>query len=263
MPYRILIREPTEDLFTRLIDLGALDVDYVDDAAAALMPDSVDANQVTHALGVTDVVVSPAIGRDAGSVWILNAPRVRIGTLEIAPADSDAAPHRVRLLDDLAFGSGLHPTTSICLRTLQDIMETETPQSMLDVGTGSGVLALAALTLGVPRALAIDTDRTALRVAAKNADINGMSDRLALQLGGPESVDGVWPLVFANILAAVLIDVAAPLTRRVAHEGRLVLSGIASGVQDDVLRAYRDLGMRPVLSQSRGDWTLLMLRPTW
>jgi ribosomal protein L11 methyltransferase len=134
---------------------------------------------------------------------------------------------------------------------------------MLDVGTGSGILALAALTLGVPRALAIDIDDEALQVAAENARINGLSDRLQLARGGPESVTGTWALVLANVLAAPLIEMAPALVRRVAHHGQLVLSGIPSSVEEDVDRAYRHLGMRRVRATSRAGWVALEMLASW
>ena len=106
------------------------------------------------------------------------------------------------------------------------------------------MLALAALRLGVPAALAIDIDEGALRVAAENARLNALSERLQLARGGPETITGTWPLVLANVLAAPLIEMAPALVRRVGHHGRLVLSGIPSSVEREVERAYRHLGMR-------------------
>jgi ribosomal protein L11 methyltransferase len=76
-------------------------------------------------------------------------------------------------------------------------------------------------------------------------------------------VTGAWPLVFANILAAPLIDMAPQLVRRVAHDGQLVLSGIPCSVEADVDRVYRDLGMRRVTTKSRAGWTATILRASW
>jgi ribosomal protein L11 methyltransferase len=138
-----------------------------------------------------------------------------------------------------------------------------TPEAVLDVGTGSGVLALAALLMGVPRAMAIDIDDEALRAAAENARLNGLDERLQLAHGGPDTVAGTWPLVLANVLAAPLIEMAPALVRRVGHRGQLVLSGIASSVEEDVDRAYGRLGMRRVSAASRAGWVALVLQPSW
>jgi len=125
------------------------------------------------------------------------------------------------------------------------------------------VLALAALLMGVPRALGLDLDAEALRAAAENARLNALDGRLQLVLGGPDAVAGAWPLVVANVLAAPLVELAPVLVRRVGHHGRLVLSGIPSSVEPDVDRAYRRLGMRRVRAQSRAGWSALVLQASW
>ena len=113
------------------------------------------------------------------------------------------------------------------------------------MGTGSGVLALAALLRGVPEAVGLDIDPDALQAAEENARLNGLEGRLRLVKGGPESVDGVWPIVMANLVAAPLIEMAPALVRRVGPAGRLVLSGIPSSVAREVDQAYRRCGCEP------------------
>jgi ribosomal protein L11 methyltransferase len=264
VPYRVDVRHAGHGAFDRLVELGAIDAESSPGGGiAALMPDSVGLEQVASALGVDDISVSPATGRDAESVWILSPRAIRIGRLRIVPAHIDAEPDALRLIDSAAFGTGLHPTTALCLEALEDAIEISTPDAVLDVGTGSGVLALAALRLGVPRALAIDIDDEALRVAAENARINALDGRLQVLRGGPETVTGTWPLVLANVLAAPLIEMAPALVRRVGHRGQLVLSGIPASAEEDVDQAYRRLGMRRVGMKSRAGWVALMLQATW
>ena len=264
MPYRVDLADHGAGALERLIELGALDVDSTPDGGiAALMPDSVTAAQVAAALGIDAVAISPAAGRDADSVWVLRPRPVRIGRIELVPAGTVAHPGALRLIDAPAFGTGLHPTTILCLEALLDALEIRTPEAVLDVGTGSGVLALSALMLGVPRAVGIDIDDEALRAAADNARINGLDERLQLVRGGPEKISAQWPLVLANVLAAPLIEMAPALVQRVARQGRLVLSGIPSSVEGDVDRAYRHLGMRCVEVKSRGGWVALVLQASW
>lgn len=264
MPYRLDLRNARDDAFDRLVELGAIDVELgADGTLAALMPDSIAPEQVASDLGVHDLEVRPALGRDAESVWILSPRAIRIGRLRIAPADIEADPGALRLIDAAAFGTGLHPTTALCLEALEEIMNISTPRGVLDVGTGSGVLALAALVLGVPQAAGIDVDDEALRVAAENARINALDDRLQLRHGGPDTLAGTWPVVLANVLAAPLIDMAPALVRRVGHHGQLVLSGIPSSVQQDVEQVYRRLGMHCVRAASRAGWVALTLRASW
>jgi ribosomal protein L11 methyltransferase len=264
VPYRIDIRHASSDALDRLIELGMLDAEPTPGGGlAALMPDSVVAEDIARALGLETVSVSPATGRDAGSVWVLSPRPIQVGRLRIAPVSDEVDPDTLRLIDDGAFGTGMHPTTALCLEALQEELELARPSAVLDVGTGSGVLALAALLLGVPQALGIDIDDEALRVASENARLNGLDARLQLSRGGPETVSGAWPLVFANVLAAPLIEMAPPLVQRIAHHGRLVLSGIPSGVEPDVDRAYRQLGMLRAGARAHAGWVALTFQASW
>jgi ribosomal protein L11 methyltransferase len=299
MPYRIDLRGAAADMFDRLVELGAIDIEDVEDvegvegvedvddhnrgsrgggSVAAIMPDGISADTVAHALGIAigNVRVTPARGRDNESVWVLKARPVRAGRLLVVPADwpadrpaegeAEGEAGALRMVDGPAFGTGLHPTTALCLEALDDELGAwppEQPKRVLDIGTGSGVLALAALTWGVPRVVAVDIDADAVRVAAENARLNGLSSRLHLVHGGPEALSGFWPLVLANVLAAPLIEMAPILARRVGRSGRLVLSGIRSSLAPDVGQAYRHVGMRLVRSQLRDGWTALTFHGSW
>jgi ribosomal protein L11 methyltransferase len=263
VPYRVDVANPSPGTLERLIELGALDAEFSDDGGvAALMPDRVSREQVANAAGLHDISVSPAVGRDDSSVWILNPRAIQVGRIRIVPPHVDADPNALRLIDARAFGTGLHPTTALSLAALEEAVQL-TPSAVLDVGTGSGILALAALALGVPRALGIDVDGDALRVAAENARINHMNGRLQLARGGPDTITGTWPLVLANVLAAPLIEMAPALVRRVGHRGQLVLSGIPTSVEPDVIAAYSRLGMPRVRTMSRGGWVALLMQASW
>jgi ribosomal protein L11 methyltransferase len=263
VPYRIDLPDPPDDAFDRLVELGALDVEPVAGGLAALLPDGVAVASLTLALGVDSVSVSPAEPRDDASVWILSRRPIRIGRLLLVPAHLPVPAGALRLSDGPAFGTGLHPTTVLCLEALEAALDVDRPARVLDVGTGSGVLALAALLMGVPRAVGLDIDADALQIAAENARLNDFAARLRLVRGGPEAVQGLWPLVLANVLPAPLMEMAPALVRRVEHRGRLVLSGIPSSVTPDVEHVYRRLGMRHLRSETRAGWTALVLQPSW
>jgi ribosomal protein L11 methyltransferase len=263
VPYRIDISSPSRDALDQLMELGALDVEQVGGGMAAIIPDSVTPDAVARTLGVTNLTVSPAVGRDNASVWLLHPRAVRIGSIVIALPDAPAQPGTLRLTDSTAFGTGHHPTTALCIEALEETLSIEVPARVLDVGTGSGVLALAALKLGVQKAVGVDIDAEALRVAADNARLNSLADRLKLLLGGPDVVNGTWPLVVANVLAAPLIEIAPVLVQRLEGRGRLILSGIPASLESEVKQAYQRLGIRHIRSETRAGWTVLVLQASW
>jgi ribosomal protein L11 methyltransferase len=262
LPYRIDIDVAADRALDHLVRLGALDIEATSTGVAAILPDSVAPETVAAAVGRA-VVVSPAQPRDDESVWLLTPRPVRLGRLLVVPPGGDAPAGALVLRDSGAFGTGLHPTTALCVEAIEAIVDASMPDAVLDVGAGSGILALAALKYGVAQATALDTDVDALAIAAENARLNDLGPRCRLIQGGPESVDGTWPLVVANILPATLSDMAPLLTRRVARGGTLVLSGIPVSVASEVERAYRRAGMRHLRTDARGGWTALLFTTSW
>ena len=258
MPYRIDIAFPLPNAIEILIGLGALDIESVNDGLAAIMPDSLTQDKVVSVLGVASIKFSAAIARDNSSVWLLSPRTIRIGKVTIASPSATALPGALKLIDSPAFGTGHHPTTALCIEAIEEILTHEHLDSILDVGTGSGILALTALAMGVPQAIGLDIDADALEVAAENARLNDFADRLELILGGPDVVHGRWPLVVANVLAAPLIDMAPLLARRVGRRGRLILSGVPSSLESEVKRAYQHCGIGHIKSTSRAGWTMLI-----
>ena len=151
--------------------------------------------------------------------------------------DADAAV--VRLDPGLAFGSGTHPTTSLCLQWL-DAIACEgglVGATVLDFGCGSGILALAALKLGAAGAVAVDNDPQALLATRDNAERNGVAQRLTVVAADAE-VPARYPVVVANILASALDHLADTLAARVQPGGRIALSGILVGQEDALLARY-------------------------
>lgn len=141
----------------------------------------------------------------------------------------------LRLDPGLAFGSGTHPTTALCLEWLDglDLHGLE----VLDFGAGSGILALAALQLGAARAVAVDNDPQALIATRDNAERNGLAGRI--EVHAPEDAPPArYPVVVANILASALDALAPTLAARVAPGGRIALSGILAGQESDLVARY-------------------------
>jgi ribosomal protein L11 methyltransferase len=149
----------------------------------------------------------------------------------------DAADALVLDLDPgLAFGTGTHPTTALCLEWLD--RHPPTGQRVLDYGCGSGILALAALRLGAIAAIGVDHDPQALEASQHNARRNGLAERLQVYLPGDEPRPPA-DLLLANILAAPLIELAPELARRVRPGGSILLSGILDEQAEAVAAAYR------------------------
>ncbi|MDG6348056.1 50S ribosomal protein L11 methyltransferase [Luteimonas sp. 8-5] len=156
------------------------------------------------------------------------------------PAGATAADAAVVRLDPgLAFGSGTHPTTSLCLQWLDALAADGELEgaTVLDFGCGSGILALAALKLGAVHAVGVDNDPQALLATADNAGRNGVGERL--QVHSPEEEPAAtYPVVVANILASALDALAETLAARVAPGGRIALSGILAGQEPPLLDRY-------------------------
>jgi ribosomal protein L11 methyltransferase len=164
------------------------------------------------------------------------------------PVDGDSVV--VRLDPGLAFGSGTHPTTALCLEWLDGL--DLAGQSITDYGCGSGILAIAALKLGASAAIGIDNDPQALTASADNAARNGVVDRLALFL--PEDHPGrVTDVFVANILAGPL-DALAPIFAAAAKPGApFAISGILAGQQDELLARYEEW-FEELRADRREDW---------
>lgn len=156
------------------------------------------------------------------------------------------------------FGMGDHPTTVLSLRALRRCLAGAPPRRVLDVGCGSGVLAVAAACLGAARADAIDISPAAPAVTADNARRNGVADRVRASDEPLAQVRGAYDLVVANILAPVLVELADDLVRVLAPEGSLVISGILAERHDHVLAALQPL--RVECTDVLDGWVAVTLR---
>ena len=175
------------------------------------------------------------------------------------PWDVPDAPGREVLVVDpgMAFGTGQHETTRTCLEEIETAVAERQVRSALDVGTGSGVLAMALARLGVPRVVALDLDSRVLPLARENLVRNG-AGAVMLAAGTAGAVRGRFDLVVANLLADVLIDEAPVLAATVAPGGRLIVSGILDTQTGTVAAASP---LRVTATRQAGPWRTLRLEP--
>jgi ribosomal protein L11 methyltransferase len=176
-------------------------------------------------------------------------------------------PHELLLeLDpDMAFGSGLHPTTQLCLRALEEMVRPGA--TVLDVGAGSGILAIAAGRLGAARVLALDTDPLAVQVARQNVALNRLEPVVAVEEGTlaippvDRRGDGHgWEVIVANILAETIMQLAAAFRANLAPAGVLIASGIIAGRSDEVVASLHRHQLTLFERQTDGDWVALTAR---
>lgn len=196
-------------------------------------------------LDLSQAVFREVADQDWERAWLDQYRPMRFGrrlwitpwNLEPETAESDAVI--VRLDPGLAFGTGTHPTTALCLEWLDALAAAGdlAQREVLDFGCGSGILAIAALKLGAARAIGVDNDPQALVASHDNAVRNDVGDRLQVFLPDNEPV-ACYRVVVANILATALDALAPRLAQRVAPGGRIALSGILSGQEGDLLARY-------------------------
>jgi ribosomal protein L11 methyltransferase len=268
--------DEAEDLAAALFDEGASGVEVRDGQEApmpgvarpppgrailvAWFPDRAEADAVAAARG-GEVALVP--DEDWGEAWKKGLGPLAIGRVFVRPTWVSAAapPGSVEVVLDpgMAFGTGTHPTTALCLAALSDLLAARPGLSVLDVGTGSGLLAIAARKLGAGRVAATDNDPVAVEVARENATANAAE--LELAVATLPEIAGRFDLVVANILANTLAALAPEIAAKLAPRGVVLLSGILAPQEREVRDAYLAQGLRPLAGGDRrdGEWSLLAL----
>jgi ribosomal protein L11 methyltransferase len=196
---------------------------------------------------------------DWSTAWRERIRSTRVGRLWVGPPWETAPAGTVALHIEpkMAFGTGDHPTTVLCLAAVEAFCSAHPGASVLDVGTGTGVLALMARKLGAGRVVGLDNDPVSVALARENALANAVSG-VELSDAAPANIAGRFDLVVANILANTLIALAPELVQRTGR--RLVMAGVLEHQADEVLEAFLPLGLVRDGGASEGEWVRLDLR---
>lgn len=263
-----LIRDPGDELAAREDPTAPYEVTAHipdDEAAPATVESTERALWHLQAFGlrpVGELRVRPVEDREWSEAWKEGYAPQRIGRVVVVPSwlETELQPREVAVRMDpgMAFGTGMHPTTRACIAMLQEVRPM--PSRVLDVGSGSGILALAALRLGAERVDCLDTDEAAVAATLANAEANGLADRVAVNQGTlPEVAAERFPLVLANLVAAVLVDLAERLAAHAVPGGTLLAAGIIAERAGEVTEALASAGFRLTERRDDEDWVALRM----
>ena len=274
MSWALVVTAPPDELeilAAELFELGALGVE-LQEPGMLLMPGTPDlppgrgraiahfeehdlALEAAGTLGAEPPIEIAA--QDWSTAWCAHHKILQVGPRSWVVPPWEKAPDGVCVTIDpgMAFGTGSHATTSLCLEACDQLLALRPGADLLDVGTGSGVIALLAVKLGAGRVVGTENDVVALQAAREGAALNGLAaGRIEWLLAEPRDVPGQFGIVIANILLNTLEELAAQIVARVLPGGRLVLSGLLAAQGDAAERAYVALGLRPLGRKERQGW---------
>lgn len=214
-------------------------------------------------VGSLETVRRVVDGDDWIEIWRKHFRPIELGKVVVCPAwiEHQEKPGQVKVLIDsnMAFGTGEHETTSMVVELLQNYVSPE--GTVVDVGTGSGILGIAAAKLGAKKVVMTDIDYVAVKTAKHNCEMNGVADRCEVDLNNLLDEKQVKaPLLLANITADVLLVLARTVEPHVEKGGVAVLSGIIRSREAEVAEAYGALGFRTVERREKGEWVALAMR---
>jgi ribosomal protein L11 methyltransferase len=243
----------TEDSATRLAEIGTFLKELSGRQPGLVLPDP---------------ELSSVSTEDWSTSWKANFKPLRVGKrLLIVPSWEEVQPRSedivLHLDPGMAFGTGGHETTRLCLELLEQIMDgmpLMLSPAVLDLGTGSGILAMAAVQLGAGRVCAVDIDPQAVDVARENLAVNGLAEQVKCSTTPLESMTENFDVILANILAEELVRLAPFLAERLAPGGSLVLSGILAEKEGLVRTGFAPQPMKYLATLQAGEWVALHYR---
>jgi ribosomal protein L11 methyltransferase len=255
--------DPTRPAVVR----GYIEAGTVGDEAAAAVAEALGHLQAFGLRPIGELRTRVIHDADWAETWKAYFPVMRVARrLVIRPTWREhvaAADDVVLALDPgMAFGTGLHPTTRLCLATLEPLADDGRLDGarVLDVGCGSGILAIAALKLGAAAALGVDTDPIAIEATIENAARNGLGGHLTARESSLPTGEAPFDIVLANLIAGVLVPLAPRLHDELQPGGTLIASGIFVDRETEVTEAFEAAGLVVEDRMMEGDWVALRLR---
>lgn len=274
--FTITIAEPFRDMLTRrLMELGSLGTSEQDAAITAYFPGSIDPGEVLKELGlvrsllerldgpvVMDIVHSRLPDADWNESWKKSFQPTDAGErFTILPPWINYRGDRIPIVIDpgMAFGTGHHETTRSCIALMERYAPSVGRDRFLDLGTGTGLLAIAALKLGFRTVVGVDTDPLAIEAARRNLALNH-EEAVEVYEGQISSVEGTFDMIAANLISGTLTILAGSISGRLRPGGIAVLSGILKGQDDEVVAAAEQAGLECTERLRNGKWVSLACR---
>ncbi len=241
------------------------DISDADDKISAVTRDFFamrDNSQGFINFGTLETAKRVVDGDDWIEIWRKHYKPMKIGGVVVCPEwityDKKPDEKIVKIDSNMAFGTGEHETTSMCLEFLSDYIKED--YSVIDVGTGSGILGISAVIMGANRAVMTDIDVVAVETAKHNAKLNGVENSCLITLDDLLSgQDAVGDIVVANITADILCLLAPSMKKHVKKGTLLILSGILKEKAELVITTYQDLGYKVVNLKNKGEWVALVM----
>ncbi|MBA4373102.1 MAG: hypothetical protein C0402_09620 [Thermodesulfovibrio sp.] len=277
--YEITITVPNESrdaLVNRLTGMGCLGVTDLEERIIAYFDDKVEVVKLTEELlAFREVLKESGLDpdftfecvnlpdKDWNEVWKKNIKPIDVaGTFLILPSWETEQPDRINLVIDagMVFGTGHHHTTQSCLLLIKRYMDHRAKDRFLDVGTGTGILAICASKLGFREVVGVDIDPLAVDAAPRNISLNRL-DNVTIREGGITVAEGTFDFIAANLLSEIIISIVPEIGARLKDTGIVLLSGIMLGQEDEVIIRMEAGGLKCFDKVIADIWVSLVFRP--
>ena len=262
-------------LISRLMDLGSLGIIENDASIIAYFPETASPGMIKDELSLFQALIEKSGDRqqltveyellpetDWNESWKKGFTPIDVGErFVILPPWERPSGSRIPLIIDpgMAFGTGHHETTRSCLVLMERYAGAVKAERFLDLGTGTGLLAMAALALGFRSVVGIDTDPLAIEASRRNMALNN-AERIELIEGGIEKCKGGFDMIAANLISGTLVQLSSEIAARLVPDGIVIMSGILKGQDDEVVEAAKNSGLVRVERLYDGKWVSLACR---